>query len=137
MAIDPITAIIDAGKTVLDKFIPDKMSDAERMKVTNEFELALRQEASKAESSFRDFVVAYEGAAKDVPPIIQTIRSLIRPAFTVLVGYLDFLYFTSSASFTDDQSSLLMAVNLIVLGFWFGERAISNSGIIQQLTSKK
>ena len=137
MAIDPITAIIDAGKTVLDKFVADKMSDSERMHLTNAFELDMRREAGKEQSSFRDFVVAYEGAAEDVPKIIQIIRSLIRPAFTCLVGYLDWHYFTNSASFTDDQSSLLMAVNIIVLGFWFGERALTNSGIVDMLKGKK
>ena len=91
MSFDPLTAIFDIGKTVLNKILPDKMSDAEKAQV----EAAFQAEASKAmltqNKDFRDFVLEYEGRAKDIPRGLVWIRSAIRPAFTILIGYMDYL----------------------------------------------
>ena len=134
MSFDPLTAIFDIGKTVLNKILPDKMSDAEKAQVEADFEA----EASKAmltqNKDFRDFVLEYEGRAKDIPRGLVWIRSAIRPAFTILIGYMDYLYFMSTAgAWEPEKVGLLKAVNLIVLFFWFGERAVNRSGVLNVL----
>ena len=79
----------------------------------------------------------YEGAVKDVPRVIVLLRSLIRPAFTILIGYCDFLFFTGeTTAWQPEAIALLKAVNVIILAFWFGERALKNSGIVELLIKK-
>jgi len=89
MGFDPLSAILDVGKTVLDKFVVDKMSEKEREELKNNYELAMRREALEGNKAFREFILAYEGSAetyRDVwffGPLLIFIRGCIRPAFTV------------------------------------------------------
>jgi hypothetical protein len=136
MAFDPVTAVVDLIKTGLDKFVPDKMDEKDKQTLVQNMEMFTAKEARNENSSFRSFIVEYEGAAKDVPKLIVIIRALIRPLFTILVGYLDYLYFTGTG-FTPEQGGLLKSVNVIVLFFWFGERAVTNSGILDKLIKRK
>ena len=138
LTFEPISAGIDLVKTFANKFLRDKMSEEDQKKLELEAEAFVMKEARKVDSSFRQFVVEYEGAAKDVPRVIVVFRALIRPAFTVLVGYLDYLFFTGATSAWDPEAiALLKSVNIIVLMFWFGERAVVNSGIIDKLLNRK
>jgi hypothetical protein len=136
MGFDPISSVVDLVKTGLNKFVRDKMSEADRANLEQQMEMFIASEARQENGAFRQFILEYEGAAKDVPRIVNIIRSLIRPVFTILVGYLDWLYFVQTG-FTTEQGELLKAINLIVLIFWFGERAVTNSGIIDKLLSRK
>ena len=96
------------------------------------------QETTKQDGIFREFILQYEGAAKDVPKIVVLLRSLIRPLFTCAVGYFDFIFFTgNTTTWAPEAIGLLKAVNIIVLVFWFGERAVTNSGIIEKLVGGK
>lgn len=133
--LNPFEVITGLIKTGLDKFIGDKMDEGDKKQLEADMVQFVSNQAFQQNSDFRKFIVEYEGAAKDVPKLIVYFRSLIRPVFTVLVGYLDFLYFTS-LTMTGDQADLLKAVNIIVLTFWFGERAITNSGIIDKLLAR-
>ena len=136
MAIDPITAVVDLIKTGLDKFVPSAMPEAEKEKLKADMTVHAMASASDESSKFYNFVLSYEGEAKDVPRLVIVLRALIRPVFTILIGYLDFLYFTASVAWTSDRSDLLKAINIIVLLFWFGERAVTNSGIIDVLKAR-
>ena len=134
---NPISSMIDAGKTILNKFVADKVPEGERLKLSQDFELAMLREATNAEGAFRDFLLKYEGEAKDMPYLIQVVRAIIRPAFTIAVGYWDYLYFTEAVAWPVEKVALLKAINLIVLVFWFGERAISNTGLASILMGNK
>ena len=135
MAFDPLSAIAGLIDKGLDKFIMDK---GEKERLQKEMTVFLAQEATKEKGIFRDFILKYEGAAEDVPKIIILLRSLIRPVFTILVGYLDFLFFTgSTTTWAPEAIALLKAINIIVLAFWFGERAVKNSGIVSLLAKNK
>jgi len=134
MAFDPITAVVDLIKTGLDKFVPTAMSESDKEKLKADLTMHVVDQANTEESTFRTFVIDYEGSAEKVPVFIITIRALIRPLFTVAVGYFDFLYFYFPANiWAIEKVDLLKAINLIVLIFWFGEKAIANSGIIDVL----
>jgi len=123
VAIDPISIGIQAVMDVVKRIWPEPM--------TKEKEAEVQQDL---EGSFRNFVVQYEGAAKDIPKPILYLRSLIRPVFTIMIGYIDYLYFGAAVdTWTPDKIALLKAINMIVLFFWFGERAVTNSGIIKLL----
>lgn len=142
MAFDPISAVSNLISKGLDKFVGDKMSEAEREELKFKMAAYTMEEARKRDSEFRDFVVEYEGAARDyreipvIGPFMMMLRGIIRPAFTVLVGYLDWIYFTGPEIWTGEQSGLLKAVNIIVLMFWFGERAVKNSGVMDLLLKR-
>jgi len=92
------------------------------------------------ESGFRNFVIQYEGSMrdyKDIPiigPIVLLFRGLIRPGFTCLVGYLDYIFITGT-NFTQPQAELIKAMTLITLFFWFGERAVKNSGLLEAISN--
>lgn len=144
MAFDPVTAGIDLVKTFLNKFVSDKMSEAERKALEMQAEMFVAQQSLAEDSAFRSFVQEYEGAAKDIShipvvgPLLTLLRAAIRPVFTMLVGYLDWIYFTAAvADWSEDQAALLKAINIIVLMFWFGERAVKNSGIVELLLKRK
>ncbi len=130
MSFDPVTAAIDAGKLVLNKVFRDKASEAEIKDLELKYEVAMAAEARKKGSDFHSFVVDYEGKAADVPKPIVYLRSSVRPLFTYGVGYFDWLCFSGGISWTPEQMKLLFAVNLICLGFWFGEKALKKSGIL-------
>lgn len=133
--LDPITGVLNLGKTFLDKFVADK---DQKIKLSQEFEMFAITEATKADGIFREFILQYEGAAKDVPKPVILFRSLIRPIFTIAVGYFDYIFFTgNTTSWAPEAIGLLKAVNVIVLAFWFGERAVKNSGIIELLLARK
>lgn len=120
MAIDPISIGIQAVMDVVKRIWPEPMTEEKEAEVQGSLE-----------GTFRNFVIQYEGAAKDIPKSILYLRSLIRPVFTIMIGYIDFIYFSVVAgAWTPEKIALLKAINMIVLFFWFGERAVTNSGII-------
>jgi len=130
-------------KTGLDKFVRDKVDEGTMAKIDNEFQAHILTEARKAESGFRDFVLQYEGSADDYTkirffgPLLILIRGIVRPGVTAAVMYFDFKYFTVIKSGADawpaGMAQILMWMNIIVLSFWFGERAIKNTGIIDAI----
>ena len=126
MAFDPVTAGLNLGKDLLGmlkSYFPGK--------IPPEMEAQIEE---RAQESFRGFVVQYEGAAKDykdipvIGPIVLLFRGLIRPAMTLMTAYLDYLYFKPSSNWSGEQGDLLWMLNLLVMGFWFGERAMKNTG---------
>jgi hypothetical protein len=88
----------------------------------------METEIQKAEGSFRDFVVAYEGRGDQVHWSIQILRGSVRPVITyVLAGA--FIYGFLSRNVDNDAMEMLWQLNLLSLGFWYGERALKNLGL--------
>ncbi len=96
--------------------------------------------ANDAERNLTERVASLEGTASDLKsipvlgPLMLFIRGVIRPAFTILTGFIDFQIFSGawtpvygSDDGTVDLTNILFLLNLVVLGFWFGERAIKNA----------
>ncbi len=137
MGFDPVTAAIDAGKTVINKLFRDKASESELKQLELEYEVQMAAEARKENSDFRRFITDYEGKAKDVPAPIVYLRSSVRPLMTYLVGYFDYLFFSGGLEWTTQQGKLLFSINLLCLGFWFGEKALKKSGILEAMTKGK
>lgn len=140
MAVDPITAFVELAKTGLNKFVRDKVDEGTMKQIELDFEKHVLSEATKADSVFREFIVKYEGSAEDykgiplVGPLLLALRGFIRPAFTLAVAWWDWLFFTTVVVWDGEKIQLLGTINAVVLIFWFGERAVTNSGILNILT---
>ena len=145
MSLDPITAVTDLVKTGLNKFVRDKVDEGTMAQIDNNFQAHILTEARKSNSAFRDFVLKYEGSAEDYTkikffgPLLLLIRGIVRPGVTAAVIYFDAQYFTvvkaGAETWPEGVAQILLWMNVLVLGFWFGERALKNTGIIESLTS--
>lgn len=125
---------------IVDRQFPGKLSPQEKAelklafdRLEHEQEKELNKAAQEASEALNRRVSEYEGTAADIKsmfvvgPLIILIRSMFRPLASYTTIYLDFVYFTSGgAKFPEGSDGLLLAINLIVLGFWFGERTIKN-----------
>ena len=133
MAFDPLTAVFDLVKTGVDKFLPDQMSELEKTTLKNQMIIFMAEEATKAGSSFNQFILDYEGAAKDHGPFIKWLRGVIRPVLTIIISGAYIWGWANPDQWTVEQMAMLNPAFLIILAFWFGERAIKNTGIIDIL----
>ena len=136
MAFDPLTAVFDLVKTGVDKFLPDKMSEVEKTTLKNQMTMFMMAESKKEGSAFNQFVLDYEGAAKDHGPFIKWLRGVIRPILTIIIFAAYIWGWSHPDTWTVEQMAMLNPAFLIVLAFWFGERAIKNTGIIDILKKK-
>ena len=108
---------------VVDKvlsFIPDPEQKAKAA-------AAAMQATMDRDQAFRDFVVEYEGAAKDVHPSLQFYRGSVRPTITyaAIIGLFVAIWTNQPAATLD----MLFKINLLCLAFWFGERALNKLGL--------
>jgi len=146
-----LDVLVGAGffEKVLDK-LPgvEKMSEGEKA----QFQLAMQQAVTDAaisqEKQLQDFFIAYEGSAVDMPRFVQIMRGIIRPAITLSSFYgllllMLILIYDPTLWATPLQQemvgrllNILYVVNLIVLTFWFGEKIIRKSGILEIFNKK-
>lgn len=130
------TAIVD---TVKDYF-PPSMSDLEKAELSMRINEAANKQANEAarivneeRAEFNNRIKEMEGTANDLKAIpwfgtiILFLRGCQRPTWGFATLYIDFMVFSGSwTSLTETQESALWIINLLVLGFLFGERAIKN-----------
>jgi len=121
-----ITPLLDLAGKAFDKLFPDPEQAA---KAKAEF----AQQAAKMEQadvdSFRDFIVAYEGTGDNAHPVIQILRGSVRPLLTYFLAGTYVYGFVNPSSIDKDAMEMLFQLNLLSLGFWFGERALRNLGL--------
>ena len=136
MAFDPLTAVFNLVNKGVDKFLPDKISEVEKTILKNEMTMFMMTESKKEGSAFNQFVLDYEGAAKDHGPFIKWLRGVIRPILTIIIFAAYIWGWSHPDAWTVEQMAMLNPAFLIVLAFWFGERAVKNTGIIDVLKRK-
>ncbi|MEJ2659034.1 MAG: hypothetical protein P8012_17900 [Desulfobacterales bacterium] len=95
------------------------MSEQQRKEIDLQAQKLVIEKSMDETSDFRNFVLDYEGRAKDMPKFIQILRGSVRPVLTYFFGAVSLFIFMKSTAFPDQ----LFKLDLIVLGFWFGERA--------------
>lgn len=84
------------------------------------------------EKTLNKRIAEQEGTASDLKqlPVIGRIvlflRGLQRPTWGFFAMYLDYNWFTISPDYTEQQQTALIVINILVLGFLFGERTIKN-----------
>jgi holin (3TMs family) len=111
---------------VFDRIFPDK-EQADKAKQDFMINAATMQQAETKE--FHDFVVAYEGNGADVHPYLQILRGSVRPVLTYALAGLYGWGFIHPTEFSADQMQGLFQLNLISLGFWYGEKALKGLGV--------
>ncbi|WP_457755169.1 3TM-type holin [Thermovibrio ammonificans] len=129
-----LDALLSLGSTIADKLFPDADKKLEAKQQKEKFEqlykMALLEEASKENSEFRKFMLEYEGRLIDVPRPVQYLRSSVRPIITYLTAGSYVYAFLHPEKFTPEQLSMLHGILLLVLGFWFGERLVTRTGLL-------
>jgi hypothetical protein len=128
--------IIDLAKAYFPPDMPPEKraafeADAARVQAERERNAAAALIAAQA--GFDKRVADLEGTAKDLKaipilgPIMLFLRGSQRPVWGFACMYLDFKVFGGAWALTDPQiAGAFYAINFLVLGFLFGERAIAN-----------
>jgi hypothetical protein len=118
--------------------IPDK---AKREEARREFELAVMTSEDQAAQNLRDFFLEYEGAAKDVHWSLQLYRGSVRPTLTyvlaLFMGWMvwKWLNLPQQPPQFFEVFKLVFFLNVISMTFWYGERALKNTGLGKGLSS--
>lgn len=151
--LDKIVSMFSGGlaDTVMDgikAYFPPDMTDQQKaainleiQKIEMQKQMQLNAAIAEAEKSINERISQQEGTAKDLMslPVVGRIiifaRGCQRPAwgFATMIG--DYYWLSGAwGLLTDRQESALFAINLLVLGFLFGERAVKNvAPFIQQM----
>lgn len=128
--------IIDTAK----EYFPPSMTEQDKL----QFELALKNIAHKQTMEANNLlneagqqldkrIAEQEGTAKDLQavPFFGTLvlffRGLQRPLWGFFTMYMDYVWLvTNSSEYTEQQNTALIVINILVLGFLFGERTLKN-----------
>lgn len=143
----PLAAIPILGDLigkVLDKVAPDKLSPGDRLKIEAEIARAVRSDEGELEDAFRQFILEYEGRAADMPRFIQILRGTVRPvltyAFSAFFLTIVWAWLMGDITLTGPDVStavkLVFACTALTLGFWFGDRLLQRSGLLDVLKRK-
>ncbi|MBI4773877.1 MAG: hypothetical protein HY788_06805 [Deltaproteobacteria bacterium] len=138
--IDGVTGIVNK---VVDHFLPASMSEEEKVKAKLEAGAMAQRMALEEKSAFRNFVLDYEGRAKEIPKTLVWLRSSIRPMLTYLIvgayvcGWMGIRLPYTNMVFTPEHMELLKPALILVLGFWFGERLLTRSGLAEAIKGRK
>lgn len=145
---DIFSTIVDTAKD----YFPPSMSDQEKSelqlklsKAAHAQELSLLNATNHMEAEFNDRIKAMEGTAQDlkqfglIGKVIVFLRGLQRPVYGFATLYLNYKVFAGDWTMVTDskQELAFFAINLLVLGFLFGERALKNVGPIIERMIKK
>jgi hypothetical protein len=107
--------------------------------------LALHQAAQEERQQFNERVKQLEGTASDLQQfgflgkVIVFLRGCQRPVWGYLTLYMDLMWFSGKwHDMSELQESAFWVINVLVLGFLFGERAIKNvMPMINQFIERK
>ena len=132
-----------AGSAIVDTvkgYFPPSMSEQEKAELSMRITEASNKQANEAakiineaQAELNQRIKDMEGTAKDlksvpfIGPIVIFLRGCQRPMWGYSTLYMDFMVFSDRwKTLTETQESALWVINLLVLGFLFGERAIKN-----------
>ena len=121
-----VKPVLDVVGNIFDRIFPDKEQAA---KAKQEFMVQSATMEQDQTREFHDFIVAYEGNAASLSPALQLLRGSVRPVLTYSLALLYGYGFIHPSEFTPEQMQGLFQLNLISLGFWYGERALKNLGL--------
>ena len=140
MLLNLITSLFNIGEKVIDKVVPDKLDEKEKEELKIKFKSLMFEEMKlnmEKDKNFRQFMLDYEGKLSDIPKLIQYIRSSVRPVLTYVISGAYIYGWLHPEIFTEEQMLVLKPAILMVLGFWFGEKLITRTGLADVLTKKK
>ena len=129
--------------TIAGQF-PEKLSDADQAQIsaaiteaTRDYEIQQLKAAQAANEEFNNRIISMEGTASDlqqfgvIGKILVLLRGVQRPIWGFAILYIDLKVFSgewalSHSTGGDPLASAFWVINLLVLGFLFGERAVKN-----------
>jgi hypothetical protein len=131
------------GGTIIDlvkEYFPPDMDPVKKAELQIAIErVAIEREreanaaAAAAEQAINERIASYEGTASDLKalPVLGAVMLFLRGAQRPLIGYatmyMDLQVFSGAWKITDpQQTSAFWIINVLVLGFLFGERAVKN-----------
>lgn len=126
-------------ETVLT-YLPPDLSPIQKAEIEIQISNLLHEkekEANKvladAEQQLNKRISEQEGTAKDLMSLgglfgrpIIFLRGMQRPVWGFAILYMDYRWFFEVHDMTEQQQTALMIINILVLGFLFGERTIKN-----------
>lgn len=97
-------------------------------------ELEVNKQLNEASAQLDKRIAEQEGTAKDLLALpilgrlILFLRGLQRPVWGFAALYMDYTWFFNDSSlvFSQKQETAMILINVLVLGFLFGERTIKN-----------
>lgn len=130
------TTIIDTVKAYFPPSLTESEKAAIELSISNaayQHEIKMAEQANIERAEFNRRLEAHEGTAKDLKsiPYFGSLLLFLRGGQRVVWGYatlyIDIMWFAGKfEGLTEVQESALWVINLLVLGFLFGERAIQN-----------
>lgn len=113
---------------------PQQRSEIElrTVELLNQKEKEVNQILNEASSQLDKRVQEQEGTASDlkalpfVGRIVLFLRGLQRPVWGFATLYMDYKWFFDGNILTERQELAMIVINVLVLGFLFGERTIKN-----------
>lgn len=133
--------IIKEGFDVVKAYFPPSMSDKEKGDAQLAYERFVHEKqniandnALKTDQEFNQRIKDMEGTAGDLKTIpilghvIIFIRGAQRPIWGLFTLYADYMSFSKGWDLSQEPElrSMLFAINILVLGFLFGERSVKN-----------
>jgi len=100
--------------------------------LTAEKLIAANKMLAEAEMNLNKRIAEQEGTASDLKslPIIGRLvlflRGVQRPLWGFATLLMDYKWFFETRVFTDQQQTAMIVINILVLGFLFGERTMKN-----------
>lgn len=132
-------SVVGSIASTIKAYFPPSMSDKEKSELSLKIseaesrkDLAVLDAVNQATTEFNSRIKEMEGTASDLKtiPIVGSIviflRGVQRPAWGFFTLYADYQVFAGNWTPSDKQDNMLLAINLLVLGFLFGERAVKN-----------
>lgn len=113
---------------------PQQKAEAEikLQELLHKKEVEANKVLSEAAQQLDKRIAEQEGTAADLKAIpvlghiVLFLRGLQRPAWGFLTMWMDVQWFFGTYTFTEQQQTAMIVINLLVLGFLFGERTIKN-----------
>ena len=132
-------SVIGELSDVADRFIQTNEEKAEfklkAQEIIHRREMQAQEAEARQREQFNTRIKEMEGTAKDllqagwIGRVIIFLRGAQRPLWGYFVAVLDYQVLSNSWEVNMDgrEGAIIYAINLLVLGFLFGERAIKNA----------
>lgn len=125
--------------STVEKYFPPDLSPEQKAliqleaeRIENERQRQVNEAIAESEKAINERIAMYEGTAKELKtiPVLGAVMIFLRGCQRIVWGYgtlwLDYRWFSGDMGTTEQQESALWLINLLVLGFLFGERAVKN-----------
>lgn len=145
-------SLVDSVIKAVEKYLPPDMSPAEKASMEIELQRMAFDRQKQAEAMMADAerrvterISLLEGTATDlravpvIGPIMLFMRGAQRPVWGFATMWADGMWFSGQwGALSQQQESALWLINMLVLSFLFGERAVSNlAPLVSEFIAKR